>query len=199
MLAIAREAKPSGIVINATTASFGVPLICNPEQLSLAADAVRQAANKYQAPYDGIVVAAFGDPGVERLRQSQPFPVLGIAEASMIEAGAEGRHFSIVTTTRELENPIRQITKNLGLADQLISLRFTSTDAHALSNTPKQLLSELSEAARRAIHDDGAKAVIIGGGPLAKAARTLRNWFDAPIIEPLPAAVHRLAQCVNRA
>ena len=198
MLEIAREVASLGTDITATTASFGVPLICNPEQLSVAADAVCQAANEYNEPYDGIVIAAFGDPGIERLRREQPVPVLGIAQASMIEAGANGRRFSIVTTTRELGTPIRQIAQNLVLADQLMSLRFTSSDAQALSSKPKQLLAELSEATRRAIHEDGAKAVIIGGGPLAQAARTLRDWFDAPIIEPLPVAVHRLAQCVSR-
>ncbi|MFT5510944.1 MAG: allantoin racemase [Hyphomicrobiaceae bacterium] len=198
MLEIACEARSPGIEIDAATASFGVPLISNLQQLSVGADAVCQAVNEYIEPYDGIVIAAFGDPGVERLRREQPVPVLGIAQASMIEAGEDGRRFSIVTTTRELENPIRRIAKNLGLTDQLISLRFTSSDAQALGSKPKQLLSELSEATGRAIQEDGAKAVIIGGGPLAKAARTLRNWFDAPIIEPLPVAVYRLTQCVNR-
>ena len=54
---------------------------------------------------------------------------------------------------------------------------------------------ELAWLVRQAIEEDGAGAVVIGGGPLAVAARALAPRFPhCPIIEPIPAAVELVAQ-----
>ena len=60
---------------------------------------------------DAVVVAAFGDPGVLRLRAVLTVPVVGIGEAAMHEAARDGRRFGIATTTpglaRSIETKIR--------------------------------------------------------------------------------------------
>jgi Asp/Glu/hydantoin racemase len=58
---------------------------------------------------------------------------------------------------------------------------------------PAAVTEALALACEAAIRIDGAQALVIGGGPLALAARALRPRFVVPIIEPIPAAV-RLAQ-----
>jgi Asp/Glu/hydantoin racemase len=56
-----------------------------------------------------------------------------------------------------------------------------------------ELVRALADICDLAVAADGAEAIIVGGGPLAAAGRTLRQrGFTAPIIEPLPSAV-RLA------
>ncbi len=54
------------------------------------------------------------------------------------------------------------------------------------------LADALREACERAVRDLGAQALVIGGGPLAVAARAIAHSLPVPIIEPVPAAV-RLA------
>ena len=57
---------------------------------------------------------------------------------------------------------------------------------------PESLLDALARACDEAVRLDGAQALVIGGGPLARAARALRHRVAVPLIEPVPAAV-RLA------
>ena len=47
------------------------------------------------------------------------------------------------------------------------------------------------------ITEDFADAVIIGGGPLASAAKDLKQFFDIPIIEPIPEAVRYLSRMIS--
>jgi Asp/Glu/hydantoin racemase len=44
----------------------------------------------------------------------------------------------------------------------------------------------------RCFDDDGADAVIIGGGPLGQAAEQLAGTLQRPLIAPIPAAARRL-------
>ena len=60
-----------------------------------------------------------------------------------------------------------------------------------------RLEAALADAVRLAITVDHAQAVIIGGGPLARAARALASQFDVPIIEPIPAAVQAMVQALG--
>jgi len=58
-----------------------------------------------------------------------------------------------------------------------------------LTADPQALVTALAETVERAIREGAAEAVIIGGGPLAVAARALSGTMSVPLIEPLPAAV----------
>jgi Asp/Glu/hydantoin racemase len=53
---------------------------------------------------------------------------------------------------------------------------------------PARLDALLSACITRA-REAGAQAVIIGGGPLAEAARRLSEGARVPLIEPVPAAM----------
>ena len=56
----------------------------------------------------------------------------------------------------------------------------------------------LYELIRRTVRDDSAEAVVVGGGPLADAARTLAPTSPVPLIEPVPAAVRRLVAALSQ-
>ena len=51
-----------------------------------------------RAGADGHVIACFGDPGLDAVRELAAGPVVGIAEAAMHTATLLGRGFSVVTT-----------------------------------------------------------------------------------------------------
>jgi allantoin racemase len=196
MLEIARSAAPAKWQIDGITASFGVPLITNEDELAVAADAVRSI--KLPLRYDGMIVAAFGDPGCATLVTREGCPVVGIGEASMRAAAANARRFSVVTVTPDLVDAIKQKARALGLGRQLVSVRLTEGDAVILTAAPDDLIIALKDAVQRAVVNDGANAVIIGGGPLAQAARSLRQYFTVPIIEPLPEAVLALQRLLDK-
>lgn len=193
MAAIAREASPGDVIVAATVA-FGVPLIVDEPMLAKAAEAVEALFAEFDfSGFDGAIVAAFGDPALETVRKNCAVPVTGIAEASMLEAGAGGRRFGVATTTPLLVDAIRKRAASLGLGAQCAGVRLTPGDAQALMADPAALEAALGEACQTSIAQDGAQAVVIGGGPLAVAARALAPRFAVPIVEPIPAAM-RLAR-----
>ncbi|HEY9372040.1 aspartate/glutamate racemase family protein, partial [Streptomyces sp.] len=139
-----------------------------------------------------LIVAAFGDPGLAALRARPELPpgvpVVGLAEASLAEAAADGARFGVATTTPALADAIAARVAELGLADRYTGIRLTEGDPQELTDHPELLRDRLAEAVRRSLHEDGAARVVIGGGPLGDAAESLRSRFRAPIIAPIPAA-----------
>ncbi len=196
MAEVARAAAP-GIAIEALTAPFGTPLITTPEQLALAAQAVEAVcANLSAGSLDGVIVAAFGDPGLDAVRRMLTIRATGLAEAGLLAAAAHGR-FSVATTTPALVASIENLAVRYGCADRLASVRLTPGDPAATMREPAHLVAALERACRDAIENDGAQSIVIGGGPLAAAARALQQRLPVPVIAPVPAAVARLLQAIR--
>lgn len=193
MRAIAQASAPSGVTILAKTAPFGAPLITEPVALRESAQAVMALlADGLEPGIAGVIIAAFGDPALQAARDLVPVPVTGIAEAGMAEAAAGSRRFAVVTTTPDLVDSIAASAEAYGHAGRFLGTELTEGDVTALTNDPARLPQALLAACRRAIAMRGAEAIVIGGGPLAVAARAIAGELPVPIIEPVPASV-RLA------
>jgi Asp/Glu/hydantoin racemase len=177
------------------TAARGAPMIVDESDLALAAEAVNDPQIvALAAQADGVIVGAFGDPGIDALRARLDVPVVGIGASSVCEAGAGGRRFGIATTTPQLAESIAANVRKLGLGAHFTGARFTTGNPLALGGVPAQLESRLAGAVRTCIREDGAQAVVIGGGPLGEAAQTLCARFSIPVIGPVPAACRALLQ-----
>lgn len=200
MLLIASSAVTPGFVVVGRTAPFGTALITTEDSLATAALAVTTMATSLEADgFAGIIVSAFGDPGLAELRKALRVPVTGLAEASMAEAARSGRRFSIVTTTPDLAGSIRLLAERYGWANQLASIRITPGEPFTLMANPEKLEAALLSACDRAIDHDHADTILIGGGPLSMAARTIAHRVRVPLVEPVPAAVRLACKRCGRA
>ena len=186
MLRIAKDTAGPGIRIKGLTAPFGAPLITTPAALARAAEAVVALAPQLREA-QAVLIAAFGDPGLSALRDLLAVPVTGLAEAGMHEAAQGGWRFAVVTTTPELRGSIAATAVAHG-HDRFLGTWTTPGDPVALASDAAALAAALAAACARAA-DAGAEAIVIGGGPLAEAARQLAPTSPVPLIEPLPAAV----------
>lgn len=195
MRRIAQRHAPAGVEVIGMTAPFGVSLITNAEALAVAARAVLALSRRLEG-HDGVIVAAFGDPGLEQLRARLACPVVGIAEASMLAAGAGGRRFAVATTTPGLTEAIAARAAaghHAGFAGTWL----TPGDPVAIMADPEALAEALQAACLAAIREGQAEAVIIGGGPLALAADTLRDRLAVPLIAPIPEAIRLLCSRIS--
>lgn len=190
--------------VTGLTVAAGVPLISTPEQLAQAAVHVEELVQQEAfndligtKQVDGVIVSAFGDPGFEALTARLNVPVVGIAQSAMWAAGEGGRRFSIVTTTPDLVEPIQERAQSYGVGDQLLSVRLTEGELAQTMADRRLLAQRLKQAAERAIAEDGAEAIVIGGGPLAVAGRSIASELPVPVIEPIPEAVKRLQRLVS--
>lgn len=191
---LAQAAAPAGTLVEGMSAPYGVPLITNEPALATAAEAVSALSGQIAAnPPDGVIISAFGDPGLKALRLRLPCPVTGIAEAAMRVAGSGGRPFAVVTTTPDLAGAIEATANAYGHGETMRGVVLTEGDVHAVMADHDRLVEALAEACARAIEQLAVQALVIGGGPLGLAAQALSDRFPVPVIAPIPAAV-RLAQ-----
>ncbi|KQQ87632.1 aspartate/glutamate racemase family protein [Aureimonas sp. Leaf324] len=186
MLCIARRTQPD-LAVEGLTAPFGPSLITDEAGLVQATAAVSALAERLEG-FDGVIVAAFGDPGLEALRARLAVRVTGIAEAGMAEAVLGARRFAVATTTPELVGAIARTARRYGFGEAFLGTFLTPGDPIDLMGDPARLVEALAEACREGVQA-GAEAVVIGGGPLAEAARALNGQIGVEIIEPVPAAV----------
>jgi allantoin racemase len=192
MVEIAQSHAPDGVVVIGATAESGVPMITTEPELAAAAREVVQCWHRQGGQPSGVIVGAFGDPGLDELRSICDVPCVGLCEAAMLEASAGGRRFGIATVTPELVIPIYRRAIDLRLDALYTGIRLTPGNPQDLTNHPQRLVDALATAVEQSIEMDGAEAVIIGGGPLGQAALALAGRFRVPIVAPVPAAMRRL-------
>lgn len=198
MIALARQelAGTPDIQVQGVTASSGSPMIIDPASLRLSAFEVlrlaRRAHSSHRQNLSGLIVGAFGDPGLSQLRQLLPVAATGLAEASIMNASEEGRRFGIATTTPALEDAMRTSIADLGATKAFTGFRFTKKEPRALVRDQGRLVDELARAVQECVNNDGADAVIIGGGPLASSTHQIAAQVNIPLVNPVVAACHQV-------
>lgn len=199
MVDIAQACFPPGFTVTGITAQTGVPMIVNEAEMR---DAVLEVernwlqANAAKA-WDGVIISAFGDPGMARVRATAEVPVVGICESSLLDGATGGRRFGVATVTPALADLIQADINRLQLGPLYTGIRLTEDEPRALAADPAKLLQTLTDAARLCLEVDGAEAVVIGGGPLGQAAIEIQQQLEAPIIAPIPSAVRRLLNALQ--
>jgi allantoin racemase len=192
MAGIAAACVPDDVAVVGATARHAPTMITTQAALLASADEVVEIGERDAASYSGIIIGAFGDPGLKALQDRVVVPVVGICEASMIEAAVGGRRFGVATVTPDLVDSIEGAARHLNLSHLFSGVRLTSGDPLELAADPEALQAALADAVRDCLEKDHADAVIIGGGPLGQAALALAPLFSAPVIAPIPAAMRRL-------
>ncbi|MBR0961429.1 aspartate/glutamate racemase family protein [Bradyrhizobium japonicum] len=197
MVAIARSSAGDGFDIVGATAKRAPTMIVSADALETAAPEVEEIAHANSCECDGIIVSAFGDPGLAGIKAAMKLPAVGIGESAMLEVAENGRRFGVATTTPLLKAKIDALPETLGLRSHYTGTRFADGDPHELILDPSLLRTALAGAVEACIAQDGAEAVIIGGGPLGEAARELQPMFTVPVIAPIPTAVRRIIRLVT--
>lgn len=176
-----------GWQIDTATARFGGAYIASEAAYAIAAHAVLDAWSTQAPGHDAILVGCFGDPGLEALRELAGCPVIGLAEAAMQEAARAGR-FVIVTGGERWEPILRRLAASAGLLDRMCGLKVLKESGSELLADPEAALLKLEAAAREAVAETGADAVIIGGAALAGMGEALAARLPFAVIDNVSAA-----------
>lgn len=189
MCRYAQAELPEFEVIGATAAS-GPKMITEAVALGQARRHVVAAALKALDAHEGIaavIVAAYGDPGRDLLEDLLDIPVVGIGQASMRAAAEGARTFGVATSTPGLASAISAMGERFKGDADFVGVTLTESEPTALAANPERQFKELRDAVQACV-DRGAKAVIIGGGPLSETARRLSELGIGTIVEPIPSA-----------
>lgn len=185
------SAATPGTRVEAVSAPSAIAVIETPEQSRLAGDAVVRLLVRRAGEFDAAIIAAYSDPGLREARACVSQPVIGIAEASILEAAALGGRFVVIMPGGQLIDYVRQLAIEAGAARQLAAVREFDAPLSLVAADPMRFLAPLREAIHRAVVDDRADVIILGGGPLAGIAGGLASEFHVPLLDGVACAVRR--------
>lgn len=183
-----RSASP-GTEIEVLTAPFGVAYIETRFEAMIGAYATAQLAAEHHAAHDAVVVAAFGDPGLNALREVLPCPVTGLTEAALASACLLGQRFSIVAISQRIRAWYRETVSAYGLDSRLASIRGLDEPLADIGNVQGNQGERLVALAERCVDEDGADVIVLAGAPLAGLARSLRGRLPVPAVDGVSSAV----------
>ena len=197
--AAARAAAPPGVMVEAMTAPYGLPLIVSRADWLVAGPAILAALSSRRGGYDAAVIAVFGDPGLGAAKELLDVPVLGISEAAFHAAAMLGRRFGIVSFTAALRPMFEDCLAHHGLAGRCCGFRMGPPDAAYPDGFGPHERARLVALVRDSVAQDGAEAVILAGGPLAGLAPVLQPEVAVPLVDGTAAAVRMAAALAGMA
>jgi Asp/Glu/hydantoin racemase len=197
---VAREAvrhcRP-GTTLLPVTGRLGGRYIATRATYAVAAHAALDAWAAHADGIDGVLLACFGDPGLEAIRELSDVPVVGMVEAAF--AAAAGRRFSIVTGGALWAPMLRELAALSEAGRALASVRTVAPSGAEIARDPDGAVAMLAAACRSCVAEDGAETVILGGAGLAGLAERVGTAAGVSLIDPLEASMIRIQDLVSAA
>ena len=195
----ASRAAGVGTELIMRTAPFGVQYIETRVESLFAGSAVAQVIAEEHQEVDGVVVAAFGDPGMPALKEFVNIPVVGITEAALYTAALQGSRFSIVAISHRITAWYRECVDRNGLVSRLASIRSLKDPLNDIGSVQEDFEAQLLQLARQVVDEDGADVVILAGAPLAGLARKVGDQIPVPVVDGISAGVKQCELLVSLA
>ncbi len=170
----------------AITARFGAGYIGSRATVAIAGHAVIDAYCSWTSHHglpEAVVVGCFGDPGLEALREIAPVPVVGFAEAAMLDASRQPGNFLVATSGAAWVRMLEELAHTLridGRVAAIVELDADNQDDAALGNI-------LGREAERT----SASRLILGGSGLIPRIASIRANLRVPLIDPHGFAVRK--------
>jgi Asp/Glu/hydantoin racemase len=145
------------------------------------------------------LLACFGDPGLDALREIASVPVIGLVEAAAHEASANGRRYAIVTGGERWGPMLEEMLRLRNLNGPLAAIRTVAPSGAAIAADPDGAIAMLAQACESVVKEDGAQAVILGGAGLVGLAARVQPYVSAPVICSVEAGVRAALAALTNA
>lgn len=182
----ARRFAPADVRIETRTAAFGHAVIASRASYAIAAHAALEAYASAGGGFDAVILACFGDPGLEALREVASEPVYGLAEASFREADARGAPFAVLTLGRAWIAMLEERVSLARVGAPFLGVFAADGDGLDAARDAGGVVARLQGLADEAVRA-GAQTLILGGAALAGFAAGLRS--QARLVDGLEAAM----------
>jgi allantoin racemase len=140
-------------------------------------------------PHDAVVIACFGDPGLDAAREATSAPVIGIAEAAFHAASFVATGFSVVTTMSRTCVIAERLVHRYGFERTCRGIHGTDIPVLDLENCGAATVAQIEAAARIALERDRSGAIVLGCAGMAALCETLQHRLGVPVIDGVGAAV----------
>lgn len=136
-----------------------------------------------------VVIACFGDPGLDAAREATDAPVLGIAEAAFHAAAMLSTGFSVVTTMTRTCVIAERLVQRYGFEHACRGIHGTDIPVLDLEDGGAGALPRIEAAAREALARDRSEAIVLGCAGMAALADALTQRMGVPVIDGVGVAV----------
>lgn len=145
---------------------------------------------------DAVVIDCAADPALRAAREISELPVVSAGEASYHAAMMVAGKFSVITVLPTTANEISDHLKMYGFSSRVASVRSANIPVLALEDE-QEAEEHLYAAARKAIDEDGAQAIVLGCTGMMAMRDSLEKRLGVPVIEPYLAAIQFAASLVR--
>ena len=194
--AVVRHAEGSfpGVRFVGVTARYGEPVIANRASFVIGAHAALDAWFERQADCDAVLIACFGDPGLEAVRESSGLPVAGMMEAALTEAALSDQPYRIVTAGSAWHDMLWERARALRLSERLTAVHILPANGLVASKDPALTLSRLESVVDEAVAV--GERVVLGGAGFVGLKPRLRH--SSMVIDGLDAALRSVLKQLSR-
>jgi allantoin racemase len=190
MVAAAQAVAAPGTVVTGRQPSFGpVSIESQFDEVFGAAGVAEQLRLAAAERFDAVVIACFGDPGLDAARELTSAPVLGIAEAAFHAASFLATGFSIVTTMTRTCVIAERLVHRYGFERSCRGIHGTDIPVLALEHCGEDTVAQIEATARAALAQDRSQAIVLGCGGMAALCNTLQQRLGVPVVDGVSAAV----------
>jgi allantoin racemase len=187
--AAARAVAAPGSTVHATQPTFGPRSIEGHYDEAIAAAGVAEQVRLHGNGADAVVIACFGDPGLDAAREATSAPVIGIAEAAFHAASLLATGFSVVTTMTRTCVIAEHLVHRYGFERRCRGIHGTDIPVLALEDGGAACVDQIEAAAREALARDRSGAIVLGCAGMAALCATLSGRLGVPVIDGVAAAV----------
>lgn len=185
----AQAAAGPGVQVRAVQPSFGPRSIEGFFDEAVAAAGVCEQVRAHGPAASAVVIACFGDPGLDAAREACAAPVLGVAEAAFHAASFVATGFSVVTTMTRTCIIAEHLLHKYGFERRCRGVHGTDIPVLALEDGGAACVPQLEAAAREALARDRSGAIVLGCAGMAGLCSTLQQRLGVPVIDGVAAAV----------
>jgi len=184
-----RVAAPD-TMIQTVCPSFGPRSIEGHYDEVVAAAGVTEQVRKAQTwGPDGVIIACFGDPGLDAARELTDAPVLGIAEAAFHAASMLATGFSVITTMKRTCIIAQHLVHRYGFERHCRGIHGTDIPVLALEQCSGETFETMIASAKEALYKDRSGAIVLGCAGMATVCEVMQDRLGVPVIDGVAAAV----------
>jgi allantoin racemase len=174
----------------------GPHTIEGPLDAALGVAGMLEVIGAYTQPFDAVVVACFGDPGVDAVRMLVRVPVIGIAAASFTQAAFLSQRFAIVTPAVGTPERYAAVTAAMGITRQFLGTYQTSLSVADFESDDPAVVDTLVFHAQQAVKD-GAECLLFGCAGIADQVQEIEERVGVLCLPSVAAGVSQAIACVR--
>jgi allantoin racemase len=193
---VAQAAAGPGVKVVTRRSEQGPHTIEGALDAALGVAGMLEVVAAYTQPFDAVVVACFGDPGVDALRVLVRVPVVGIGAASFTQASFISQRFAIVTPAIGTPERYAAVSAAMGLRQQFLGTYQTSLSVADFESDDPAVIDTLVFHAEQAVKD-GADCLLFGCAGIADQIHDIETRVGVLCIPSVAAGVNQAMACVR--